>query len=27
LACGKLERVFGLRLPHWEDSLKQVLET
>jgi dTDP-4-dehydrorhamnose reductase len=27
LACGKLERVFGLRLPLWEDSLKQVLET
>jgi dTDP-4-dehydrorhamnose reductase len=26
LACGKLERAFGLRLPHWEDSLKQVLE-
>jgi dTDP-4-dehydrorhamnose reductase len=26
LACDKLERVFGLRLPHWEDSLKQVLE-
>jgi dTDP-4-dehydrorhamnose reductase len=26
LACSKLERVFGLRLPHWEDSLKQVLE-
>ncbi len=26
LACGKLERVFGLRLPHWEESLKQVLE-
>jgi dTDP-4-dehydrorhamnose reductase len=26
LACGKLERVFGLRLPRWEDSLKQVLE-
>jgi dTDP-4-dehydrorhamnose reductase len=27
LSCDKLERVFGLRLPHWEDSLKQVLET
>jgi len=27
LACDKLERVFGLRLPHWEESLKQVLET
>jgi dTDP-4-dehydrorhamnose reductase len=26
LSCDKLERVFGLRLPHWEDSLKQVLE-
>jgi dTDP-4-dehydrorhamnose reductase len=26
LACDKLERVFGLRLPHWEESLKQVLE-
>ena len=26
LACGKLERAFGLRLPHWEESLKQVLE-
>jgi dTDP-4-dehydrorhamnose reductase len=26
LACGKLERVFGLRLPHWEECLKQVLE-
>ena len=27
LACDKLERTFGLRLPHWEESLKQVLET
>ena len=27
LSCDKLEHVFGLRLPHWEDSLKQVLET
>jgi dTDP-4-dehydrorhamnose reductase len=27
LACAKLERIFGLRLPHWEESLKQVLET
>ena len=27
LSCDKLERVFGLRLPHWEDSLKLVLET
>ena len=26
LACGKLERAFGLRLPHWEESLRQVLE-
>ncbi len=26
LACDKLERTFGLRLPHWEDSLRQVLE-
>jgi dTDP-4-dehydrorhamnose reductase len=26
LACDKLKRAFGLRLPHWEDSLKQVLE-
>jgi dTDP-4-dehydrorhamnose reductase len=26
LSCGKLERTFGLRLPHWEESLKQVLE-
>ena len=26
LACGKLERAFGLRLPPWEESLKQVLE-
>ena len=26
LACDKLERTFGLRLPHWEDSLTQVLE-
>ena len=26
LACGKLERTFGLRLPLWEESLKQVLE-
>jgi dTDP-4-dehydrorhamnose reductase len=27
LGCDKLERVFSLRLPHWEDSLRQVLET
>jgi dTDP-4-dehydrorhamnose reductase len=26
LECGKLERTFGLRLPHWEESLRQVLE-
>jgi dTDP-4-dehydrorhamnose reductase len=26
LTCDKLERTFGLRLPHWEESLKQVLE-
>ena len=26
LACDKLERTFGLRLPQWEESLKQVLE-
>jgi len=26
LGCAKLERTFGLRLPHWEESLKQVLE-
>jgi dTDP-4-dehydrorhamnose reductase len=26
LNCGKLQRTFGLRLPHWEDSLKQVLD-
>ncbi|HOX55515.1 MAG TPA: dTDP-4-dehydrorhamnose reductase [Candidatus Paceibacterota bacterium] len=26
LACDKLVRTFGLRLPHWEESLKQVLE-
>jgi dTDP-4-dehydrorhamnose reductase len=27
LGCDKLERTFGLRLPPWEESLKQVLET
>jgi dTDP-4-dehydrorhamnose reductase len=27
LGCDKLERTFGLRLPSWEESLKQVLET
>ena len=26
LSCSKLERTFGLRLPHWDESLKQVLE-
>jgi dTDP-4-dehydrorhamnose reductase len=26
LACDKLERTFGLRLPRWDDSLTQVLE-
>jgi dTDP-4-dehydrorhamnose reductase len=26
LGCSKLERVFGLRLPHWEDSLRQAME-
>ena len=26
LSCERLERVFGLRLPPWEDSLKQVME-
>lgn len=27
LSCEKLQRSFGLRLPDWEESLKQVLET
>lgn len=27
LGCDKLERAFGLRLPHWEDSLKQIMES
>jgi dTDP-4-dehydrorhamnose reductase len=27
LGCDKLERTFALRLPPWEESLKQVLET
>lgn len=27
LSCDKLEKTFGLRLPNWEDSLKQVMET
>jgi len=26
LSCEKLDRTFGLRLPDWEESLKQVLE-
>ena len=26
LSCEKLKRTFGLHLPHWEESLKQVLE-
>lgn len=26
LSCAKLERTFGLRLPQWEESLRQVLE-
>ncbi len=26
LSCEKLHRTFGLRLPHWEASLKEVLE-
>jgi dTDP-4-dehydrorhamnose reductase len=27
LNCDKLQRAFGLRLPHWEESLKQVVES
>jgi len=27
LGCGKLEKTFALRLPRWDDSLKQVMET
>ncbi len=27
LGCDKLQRAFGLRLPHWEESLKQVIES
>ncbi|SPE51064.1 dTDP-4-dehydrorhamnose reductase subunit, NAD(P)-binding, of dTDP-L-rhamnose synthase [Verrucomicrobia bacterium] len=27
LSCDKLERAFGLRLPAWDESLKQVLES
>ena len=26
LGCEKLERVFGLRLPNWEESLRQLME-
>jgi dTDP-4-dehydrorhamnose reductase len=26
LDCGKLQKTFGLRLPDWEDSLRQVLD-
>jgi dTDP-4-dehydrorhamnose reductase len=26
MSCAKLERTFGLRLPDWEESLRQVLE-
>jgi dTDP-4-dehydrorhamnose reductase len=26
LDCGKLHKTFGLRLPHWETSLRQVLD-
>jgi dTDP-4-dehydrorhamnose reductase len=26
LDCGKLQKTFGLRLPHWEASLRQVLD-
>ncbi|MDD3180903.1 MAG: dTDP-4-dehydrorhamnose reductase [Opitutaceae bacterium] len=26
MSCAKLERTFGLRLPDWHDSLRQVLE-
>ncbi len=26
LDCGKLQRTFGLRLPDWEESLRQVLD-
>jgi dTDP-4-dehydrorhamnose reductase len=27
LSCEKLRRTFGLQLPAWQESLKQVLET
>jgi len=26
MSCAKLERTFGLRLPDWHDSLRQVLK-
>jgi len=26
LDCGKLQKTFGLKLPHWETSLRQVLD-
>jgi dTDP-4-dehydrorhamnose reductase len=26
LDCGKLQKTFGLRLPNWETSLRQVLD-
>ncbi|MGO9002866.1 MAG: sugar nucleotide-binding protein, partial [Limisphaerales bacterium] len=26
LDCGKLRKTFGLRLPDWEASLRQVLD-
>jgi len=26
MSCAKLERVFGLRLPDWKESLRQVVE-
>ena len=27
LSCDKLQRTFGLQLPDWEESLKQVMES
>jgi dTDP-4-dehydrorhamnose reductase len=27
LSCQKLQRTFGLQLPSWEESLRQVLES
>jgi dTDP-4-dehydrorhamnose reductase len=27
LSCEKLQRTFGLQLPRWEESLKQVFES